>query len=173
MNNNNIKIRSLSMNDFELVLKWSQDDVFCQANQWELNRNPEELYEWWFKCVTNTSENFVRMGIALDGRLIGYTDLANIHENTAELGIAIGERTLWGQGIGVEAALCTLQFASTQLGLTTFEAETHETNTRSRKMLEKIGFKEMSRIGFEEYLGDNSQLIQYQLIFKNDEEPYL
>ena len=155
------------MNDFEHVLKWSQDEVFCNANQWELHRDPEELYKWWFKCVTNTTKNFVRMGIELDGILIGYTDLANIHVNEAELGIAIGESTLWGQGIGVKAVLCTLQFASTQLGLTTFKAETHETNIRSRRMLEKIGFEEMSRIGFEEYLGDSSPLIQYRFVIKN------
>ena len=104
------------------------------------------------------------MGIAFNGRLIGYTDLANIKDESAELGIAIGESTLWGQGIGVEAALCTIQFASTQLGLTTIVAETHETNIRSRRMLEKIGFEEISRFGYEEYLGIHSQLIQYKLI---------
>ena len=40
-NNNNIKIRPLSMNDYERVLKWSQDETFCRANQWELNRESE------------------------------------------------------------------------------------------------------------------------------------
>ena len=152
------------MNDYDRVLKWSQDETFCHANQWELNRDPSEVYQWWLKCVNHTMENFVRMGIAFNGRLIGYTDLANIKDESAELGIAIGESTLWGQGIGVEAALCTLQFAFTQLGITTFEAETHEINIRSRRMLEKIGFEEISRFGYEEYLGINSQLIQYRLI---------
>ena len=104
------------------------------------------------------------MGITFNENIIGYTDLANIKDGSAELGIAIGESTLWGQGIGVEAALCTLQFAFTQLGITTFEAETHEINIRSRRMLEKIGFEEISRFGYEEYLGINSQLIQYRLI---------
>ena len=30
-----------------------------------------------------------------------------------------------------------------------------------RRMLEKLGFKEVSRIGKEEYLGKDDQLIQY------------
>ena len=161
------------MNDYACVLSWSQDEIFCEANQWEFNRNPEEIYQWWLKCVNNTKEDFVRMAITFNEKMIGYTDLANIKDGSAELGIAIGESTLWGQGIGVEAALCTLQFASTQLGVTTFEAETHETNIRSRRMLEKIGFEEMSRIGFEEYLGVHSQLIQYRFVYKNGGEPYL
>lgn len=166
-NDNNINMRPLSMADYEQVLKWSKDEAFCHANQWEINRDPSEIYQWWLNCVNHTTENFVRMGITFKGMLIGYTDLANINNGTAELGIAIGESTLWGKGIGATAALRTLQFASTQLGLTTFEAETHETNIRSRRMLEKIGFEEISRIGFEEYLGVNSLLIQYRLIYKN------
>ncbi len=56
-----------------------------------------------------------------------------------------------------------MDYASKHLGITVFNAEKHETNIRSRKMLEKIGFKEISRIGREEYLGTESQLIQYRL----------
>ena len=56
-----------------------------------------------------------------------------------------------------------MEFATKKLGITTFNAETHEANVRSRKMLEKIGFKEISRVGSEEYFGMNSRLIQYEL----------
>ena len=50
------------------------------------------------------------------------------------------------------------------LGITTIIAETHEANIRSIKMLEKIGFKEISRIGNEEYLRISSKLIQFKLM---------
>jgi [ribosomal protein S5]-alanine N-acetyltransferase len=43
------------------------------------------------------------MGIDLEERLVGYADLACIKDNTAELGIAIGESTLWGKGIGANS----------------------------------------------------------------------
>ncbi|GAF13039.1 hypothetical protein JCM19046_87 [Bacillus sp. JCM 19046] len=52
--------------------------------------------------------------------------------------------------------------AYVNLGITVFDAETHEANIRSRKMLEKIGFKERSRHGSEAYLGVISTLIQYE-----------
>lgn len=83
-NTYSIKIRSISISDYEAVLKWSQNEIFCLANQWELNRDSNEVYSWWLKCVNNTSKNFIRMGIEFDGKLIGYTDLANItmtHQN--------------------------------------------------------------------------------------------
>lgn len=58
-----IKLRSLAIDDFETVLKWSKDDSFCSANGWELNRNPEELYRWWLNSVNTVAKNFIRMGI--------------------------------------------------------------------------------------------------------------
>jgi len=60
--------------------------------------------------------------------------------------------------------VCMMDYAK-KLGITTFKAETHEANVRTRKMLEKIGFKEISRIGCEDYQGKNNQLIQYSLNF--------
>lgn len=158
-----IKIRPLTLADYEAALNWSMDDTFCLANGWELNRSPKELYKWWLKCVNNVAEDFIRMGIEFNDKIVGYADLACIKGNTAELGIAIGENGLWGKGIGFNSALCMMAFATKKLGITTFNAETHEANVRSRKMLEKIGFKEISRVGSEKYFGMNSQLIQYEL----------
>lgn len=157
-----IKIRAITIDDFETVLNWSKDHTFCSANSWESDRSPDALYRWWYHFVHNIAEDFIRMGIECDGRLIGYADLAGIKGSTAELGIAIGESGLWGQGIGTDAAKCMLDFAAEKLGITTFDAETHEKNVRSRRMLGKLGFVEKSRIGSEEYLGKESGLIQFR-----------
>jgi ribosomal-protein-alanine N-acetyltransferase len=70
---------------------------------------------------------------------------------------------LWGNGIAFNSARCMMDYASKKLGITIFYTETHEANVRARKLLEKIGYKEISRIGSEEYLGMKSQLIQYRL----------
>jgi RimJ/RimL family protein N-acetyltransferase len=76
--------------------------------------------------------------------------------------IAIGESKQWGKGIGFNSSLHIMDYASAHLGITVFHAETHETNARARKMLERIGFREVSRIGNEEYLKTDSKLIQYR-----------
>ncbi|MFD1032518.1 GNAT family N-acetyltransferase [Metaplanococcus flavidus] len=158
-----IKLRPLSLNDYETVLQWSKDDSFCSANGWELNRSPEELYGWWLHCINNTAEDFIRMGIEFNGKLVGYADLAGVEGNTAELGIAIGDSELWGRGIGLNAARLMMEYAKRKFHITTFDAETNEANIRSQKMLEKLGFKEISRAGSEEYSGVKSLLIQYRL----------
>lgn len=158
-----IRVRPLTMDDYEAVLKWSKDVAFCSANGWELNRSPEELYRWWSMCVKNSVEDFIRMGIEHNGEIIGYADLAGIEDNSAELGIAIGESGLWGKGIGPRAASAMMKFGAEELGITLFTAETNEANIRSRNMLERIGFEEIGRTGSEEYKGMESFLIQYKL----------
>ncbi|WP_379320260.1 GNAT family N-acetyltransferase [Paenibacillus puldeungensis] len=154
----------ITMKDCNSVLSWSKNDIFCSANGWVKNRSSEEIYNWWARYVNTPPDDFIRMGIEANANkgLIGYVDLACIKDKTAELGIAIGETTLWGKGIGYQAAICMMSYGSINLGITTYYAETHESNTRSRRMLEKIGYKEISRNGMEEYLGKNDQLIQYE-----------
>lgn len=158
-----ITLRPLAIEDYETVLKWSKDDAFCSANGWELNRSPEELDRWWGMCVENVMEDFLRMGIECDGKLIGYADLAGIQDGCAELGIAIGDSEMWGKGLGSRAALAMMDFAAEKLSITGFTAETNEANVRSRKMLEKIGFEEVGSDGREEYMGMDGLLIQYKL----------
>ncbi|WP_346775297.1 GNAT family N-acetyltransferase [Bacillus sp. RO2] len=157
-----IQLRALLMEDFPVVEKWSKDNAFCLANGWEIGRNEDELYSWWHNCVHNHPHDFLRLGIQYESRLIGYADLAYINGNSAELGIAIGESKVWGHGVDTEALKQLMIYATGKFGTQLFGAETHEANTRSRKMLEKLGFTEISRIGSEEYMGIESQLIQYR-----------
>lgn len=159
-----ISIRPITIDDFPAIVRWSMDDEFCLANGWDLNRDPDELYIWWRKCVEQQSSDFIRLGIDWKGRFIGYADLVLLDNNCAEFGIAIGESTLWGKGIGFRATKQLLHIAANTYGITTFIGETHKTNIRSRKMLEKLGFNEISRKGSELYKGKETQLIQYQLI---------
>ncbi|WP_078393861.1 GNAT family N-acetyltransferase [Shouchella patagoniensis] len=154
-------LRPLLLEDYPVVLKWSKDELFCRANGWELGRDADEVYRWWDLCVHLQSSTIYRKGIELDGKLIGYVDLANSYKGVGELGIAIGETDLWGKGIGQRAARMMIDYMAMGFGITTFKAETNEANERSRRMLERIGFKESSRNGMEEYCGKSGILIQY------------
>ncbi|GAA0384780.1 hypothetical protein [Paenibacillus motobuensis] len=75
-----INLRSITLDDYEAVLGWSRNELFCSANGWEQNRGEEELYKWWAACVHMSADDFIRKGIEYDQRLIGYTDLAFIKD---------------------------------------------------------------------------------------------
>lgn len=157
-----IQLRPLRLQDFNRVVAWSRDMEFCFANSWEPSREEEELYQWWASCVNRNMADFLRVGVEFEGRLVGYADLADIRYGRAEVGIAIGESGLWGKGIGPAAIEKLLNYAKETLGITTIVAETHQTNYRSQKLLQKLGFQELSRNGTDIYYGKETALVQYQ-----------
>lgn len=158
-----ISFRALKLEDYDVVLNWNKDERFCEANGWQKNRDKDELFQWWNHCVDKQRNDFIRFGIEYNNRLIGYADLAKIRNNSAEIGIAIGDSKLWGMGIGTQTVNSLIHHAVKELRITIFYGETHETNLRSRKMMEKLGFTEVSRIGSEIYLDKKVKLIQYKL----------
>lgn len=158
-----LTFRALKLEDFTFVSKWNQDKRFCEANDWPKNRDEDELFRWWNRCIAMQQKDFIRLGIELNQTLIGYVDLAEIKNNSAEIGIAIGDSKLWNVGIGTYAVRKLIDYAKNELGITIFYGETHETNFRSGKMMEKLGFMEVSRIGNETYLGKEVGLVQYRL----------
>ncbi|WP_259445718.1 GNAT family N-acetyltransferase [Paenibacillus lautus] len=157
-----INLRKIKMDDYETVLAWSRNELFCSSNGWEQNRDEKEVYRWWEACVNTPLDDFVRKGIEYKHELIGYTDLAYIKDQTAELGIAIGASHYWGKGIGSEAGRRMMEYGLDEFGITIYYAETNEYNMASRRMLEKLGYKETGREGQEEYRGKEGQLIHYE-----------
>src|SRR5690606_24984739 len=108
----------------------------------------------------------MRLGSEYKNRLIADADLAEIKNNRAEIGIAMSDRTLWTVGIGRQMRKTLMNNANEHFGMTTFFGETHETNHRSRKMMKKVGFTEVSRIGTDSYIGKQVNLVQYKLFLK-------
>lgn len=62
-------------------------------------------------------------------------------EEMVELRYGVHEKA-WGKGIAAEAARAVMQWAVAEKGVRRFIAETEKTNTRSGKVLQKMGFRE-------------------------------
>lgn len=62
-------------------------------------------------------------------------------EEMVELRYGVHEKA-WGKGVAGEAARAVMQWAVAEKGVTRFIAETEKTNTRSGKVLQKLGFRE-------------------------------
>jgi len=154
-----IRLRPLTIDDFHNVLNWSRDSVFCAANGWESNRSEDEIFRWWLSCVNNTAKDFLRLGIEFEDRLVGYVDLACIHDHSAELGIAIGDSSIWGRGIGTKVALSMIEYGTIHFGITLYTAETDKENHRAQRMLTKIGFNKINEVG---------STLRYQLTVKGE-----
>jgi RimJ/RimL family protein N-acetyltransferase len=99
----------------------------------------------WLTKITTDETKYVWM-VYFDGTLvgdIGLHDVNRVHGN-AELGILIGEKEFWGQGIApvIEAAISDFSFKNLMSnGLHKIYAYVLEGNGRSQKALEKAGFR--------------------------------
>ena len=145
---NTIELRPIEMKDFHEVFQWSKDEQFCLLNDWKINREEKELYEWWKRCCEfQQSSSFRRFGIEHVGKLIGYADLADIKGKSAEVGVAIGDSTVWGKGIGSHVLKELMDYGREFLAIEEFYAETKATNLRYRNMLEKLGFFQTDKKG--------------------------
>jgi len=72
----------------------------------------------------------------------GIHQVSQVHRN-ASLGIFIGEKTFWNQGIGTEATGLLLDFAFNILNLHNVYLSVMSYNKRAIRCYEKIGFKKV------------------------------
>jgi [ribosomal protein S5]-alanine N-acetyltransferase len=138
-----VQLRDLRLEDLETVMVWAKDSEFCLANDWSLELSEQRIRTHWTGIITESSDTLIRKGITFNAQLIGYTDLADINqfEARASLGYAIGNSSLWGIGLGFHGAKLMLELAFTKLKLERVTAEVNAANTRSLRVLEKLGFK--------------------------------
>ncbi|WP_188902654.1 GNAT family N-acetyltransferase [Deinococcus aerophilus] len=158
-----VRLRSLRSGDEESAVRWGADEAFCRAVDWPPGLSAAHLRAHWQDLIAATEPDFLRLGIERGGRLVGYTDLAHITDHGAEFGIAIGERTLWGSGVGTAAGQQTLTHAFGPLGLRRVHAEVHLPNLRSHALMRRLGFRELGRAGAQEYQGQIVPVVRYRL----------
>jgi len=80
---------------------------------------------------------------ASDRKCVGHVGLYEIDNRVrkAEFAICIGEKTLWGKGLGARCTKAVLDYGFRQLNLHRIDLSLLETNSRALCLYEKIGFR--------------------------------
>ncbi|AFZ68627.1 GNAT family N-acetyltransferase [Deinococcus peraridilitoris] len=140
----NVRLRPITSDDFSTIVRWSEDREFCLAIDWSVDLSRAQVEEWWTRILSDPGDDFLRLGVERGGQLVGYVDLAQQDRQVgrAEFGIAIGERRLWAQGLGIEAGQLMLHHGFHHLGLTRVTAQVHRPNVRSLALMRRLGFRE-------------------------------
>jgi len=134
-----VSLRKVKSSDLELLLAWAHVKMI-----WEYlptSREGEYLtwenhYEWWV-----SRENREDWMIMVDGRSVG---TIIIHLKSSEIGIYIGEVTLWGKRVGSKALkLGILRMMA--LGFEMIWAAIHPENIASVKLFTGLGFKKAGK----------------------------
>jgi len=99
----------------------------------------EELARFVRSC--NASESTVLAGIFYEQRHVGNIKLEILRKHQrGELGLMIGDKTLWGRGIARRAIALMSGFAFQSLSLVKLSAGCYENNIGSRRAFEAAGY---------------------------------
>ncbi|NJC21074.1 RimJ/RimL family protein N-acetyltransferase [Arthrobacter pigmenti] len=168
-----IRLRPLHLADAAVIAHWGDDSQFCVEADWATDVAAPERYAFWRNLIENPPADLIRLGAVGDdgtsGRnvanheqddvstdkdvLLGYVDLHGTESGRRELGYLIGQRSLWGRGLGISAALAGLHYAFDELQLHEVWAEALAANEPSVRILQRLGMRETGRGTDETYLG--------------------
>jgi RimJ/RimL family protein N-acetyltransferase len=135
-----VRLRPVREDDLPHFQRWLNDPDVLQWLTLPKGPTMEEEREWW-EAEQRNPDDILWAIETLDGRLLG--DLAlrpNPVARWADLGIAIGEKALWGRGYGSDAIRTVLRHAFTGMGLNRVSLTTDEHNSRALRCYQKCGF---------------------------------
>ncbi|MDR2194101.1 MAG: GNAT family N-acetyltransferase [Treponema sp.] len=72
----------------------------------------------------------------------GFMDIDNLNQ-TAEVGIFIGNKNYWNKGYGTEALTLLLDYGFKALNLNNIQLRVYGYNKRAKRCYEKVGFKQI------------------------------
>ena len=138
--------------DLDKFWFWVNDKTVTQylSDRLFLGVYTRRMEEKWIRSVLEGDRNTLTFVILLKPRyeVIGVISLDKVNwiNRNAELGVFIGSKDLWGQGLGSEAIMLLLDYAFNVLGLVKVYLRVIEYNRRAIRAYVKVGFKEVGRL---------------------------
>ena len=132
----------------EDALLWQTWDIDpeIQAHMPEPKNEAKDLstqYEYIEGCE-NDEDGYYWSIETKDGVTVGTVSLfeINSHHKTTNLGIVIGDKEYWGNGVATEVVSTIKEYTFNTLEIERISAEIEEENLPMKKVFEKTGFKQ-------------------------------
>lgn len=138
-----VALRPIETDDIDRLYDWQSDSALEILAGWGPQLARSAFRQRQTQRIAEPRTDLVELGIMVEQNLIGYVQLAciDIPERRAAIGILIGDRAHWGQGIGGTAVRLLVDYAFTVRGLERIYAESYDFNTRAHRMFERVGFQ--------------------------------
>ncbi len=140
---NDVTLRPLEFDDIDILYSWETDIELAIWSGWTPQLSRAAFRHKYEQRITEPEKDLVMLGIEYEGQLVGYVQLALIDydERRAAVGILVGEKNLWGHGIGKTALRILLDYAFTVSNLERVYTEVYGFNQRSLQLMERVGFQ--------------------------------
>jgi len=155
-----VRLRPPRPDDSRAFVRWADDPEFAWY-QWGRGpgRFPDEaaVRAWWALFPERAGRIFV---IEHDGRSIGFANYRDWSEKprSCEIGIGIGERALWGQGLGRDALGALMRHLTEDLGAHRVTLSALGFNDRAVASYKACGF-EVEGIGRDAVRADDGSYL--------------
>ena len=139
-----IELKALNEDHVSPFYKWLNDvdSIKYSLSAFQKINHPGEV-DVWFRSVLEDKKNLT-LGIFLKGsnQLIGFTGICKISSlnRSGEYFIFIGDKSMWGKGIGSEVTKQILKIAFLEKGLNRLMLTVSEPNIGGVKAYQKAGF---------------------------------
>jgi len=140
-----VRLRAIEREDLAFFVEWLNDPEVTAGLIQVLPLSMAQEEEWFNEILKRPDyEKPLAIEILqdLEWKLVGDLGFFNVNMRvrSAELGIFIGEKGRWDQGIGTEAVRLMLMNGFDTLNLNRISLEVFENNLRAIHVYEKVGF---------------------------------
>ena len=146
-----IVLRPVREGEAETIVGWFEDTEVTRNLNILLPPSVAGEREW--LAARAQDEHNVGWGIEHEGRLVGLTGIQGIDwiSRHGETGTVIGERSIWGRGIGTEAMQLRARFAFEMLNLNKLNSGYFDGNDASAEAQRRTGYREVGRRRQEQF----------------------
>lgn len=142
LNSQRIAFHPVDLDHLPLYEKWGNDDDIRRYRRFFFPRSSEEIKNRYVEAIRSNEKHAFEVWHMEDNCPIG---ICNLHEidwvsRTAEVGMFIGDKKYWKQGLGTEIASLITQYGFKELNLRKLKATIYRPNEGSQKIFSKIGY---------------------------------
>jgi len=139
-----VYLRASERSDLSNFVRWFNDSESLAYLSMRAPMSQAGEEQWFNEMLGRQGKSDYHFVLCLiaDDRPIGTIGLFAIDyvNGGAGIGIGIGQKDLWGQGLGTDAMFALLDFGFGQLRLERLWLEVYDYNERARRSYEKCGF---------------------------------
>lgn len=140
-----VRLRAVEQDDLPLARAYLQDpEVLAYFGSYAPMSLADE--EDWYER-DRKDPTTITFSIEVEGRYVGGCGLSRINarNGNAEIGIFVGDKSVWNKGVGTEAMSLLISYGFDQVNLHRIYLRVFAENTRAIRVYEKLGFQHEGR----------------------------
>jgi RimJ/RimL family protein N-acetyltransferase len=147
-----VRLRPPKPEDAEVMITWFED---LEVTRFILLRFPLsiEMEKEWLDRMAKSQDDIFWV-VEHEGRAVGATAIHKINwkNGSGITGTTIGDKSLWGKGLGREVMQLRCRFAFTQLPLRKLKSAYFDGNDASAKAQAAAGYQEVGRYRADQFI---------------------